>query len=150
MVFLYYFKPSVDDLEGVDTEEEGPSTTPKSAKKTKTKRALPTNMTAIASVPLDCLRDVSSVCLNFASIDGANPKDSLGLVSKMAKLLPSMRDKFWEGVDRAKTKLGGSLPLLDPVEDLGVKDDRLKKCLEVSSTRWLHFIERDHTVIVGC
>lgn len=85
----------------------------------------------IASVPLDCLREMSSVCLNFSCIDGANTKDPAALVEKVAKLPSSMRLHFWEGIHRARSKLGGELPLIDPVKDMGVKDSRLATCLKV-------------------
>ncbi|KAL5969837.1 Exosome RNA helicase MTR4 [Taenia solium] len=84
----------------------------------------------IASVPLDCLREMSSVCLNFSCIDGANTKDPAALVEKVAKLPLSMRLHFWEGIHRARSKLGGELPLIDPVKDMGVKDSRLATCLK--------------------
>ncbi|VDK33765.1 unnamed protein product [Taenia asiatica] len=84
----------------------------------------------IASVPLDCLREMSSVCLNFSCIDGANTKNPAALVEKVAKLPLSMRLHFWEGIHRARSKLGGELPLIDPVKDMGVKDSRLATCLK--------------------
>ncbi|KAM7542423.1 hypothetical protein Aperf_G00000012107 [Anoplocephala perfoliata] len=91
---------------------------------------VPTAMATIASVPLECLHEMSTVCLNFTSIPGVDPKNSTSLVGKIAKLPPSLRLKFWEGIERAKAKLDGHLPLIDPVEDLEVKNTELKTCLQ--------------------
>lgn len=96
------------------------------------KSSVPTAMATIASVPLDCLHEMSVVCLNFKNLPGVDPKNPTALVGKIAKLPPSLRLKFWEGIERAKAKLGGHLPLMNPVEDLGVKNTELKTCLEVS------------------
>ncbi|VDN99532.1 unnamed protein product [Rodentolepis nana] len=101
---------------------------PQPAKKLKTSTHVA--MATIARVPLDCLHDMSTVCLNFKTISGADPKNSSALVGKMAKLPPPLRLKFWEGIDRAKAKLNGEIPLLDPIADLGIKNNELKKCLE--------------------
>nr|CDS19269.1 ATP dependent RNA helicase DOB1 [Echinococcus granulosus] len=103
--------------------------TPKASKQNQAPTS-PVSTAIIASVPLDCLREMSSVCLNFSFIDGADTKDPTALVEKVAKLPSSMRLHFWEGIHRARSKLGGELPLIDPVKDMGVKDSRLATCLK--------------------
>uniref|UniRef100_A0A5K3EZH8 Helicase C-terminal domain-containing protein n=2 Tax=Mesocestoides corti TaxID=53468 RepID=A0A5K3EZH8_MESCO len=117
------FQPYCNDIEMIPEEED--------VKPPKVSKDVPVmSVATIASVPLTCVRDISSVCLNFTSLDGANTKQPLALIGKIAKLSPPMRLNFWEGISRATAKLGGSLPLLHPVDDLGVKDARLVKCLE--------------------
>lgn len=96
----------------------------------KSKPSTPVAMATIASVSLECLHEMSAICLNFKAVHGADIRNSSALVGKFAKLSPSLRMKFWEGIERAKEKLNGEVPLLDPIKDLDIKSDALRRCLE--------------------
>ncbi|KAM7541695.1 hypothetical protein Aperf_G00000012091 [Anoplocephala perfoliata] len=91
--------------------------------------SLRTAMATIASVPLDFLHKLSMICLDFKTIPGIDPKNSKVLVDEIAKLPPALRLKFWEEIEQVKAEWEGCLPLLDPVEDLGIEDAELKTCL---------------------
>ncbi|VDL60225.1 unnamed protein product [Hymenolepis diminuta] len=132
-----------EDMEDQSSKIESKPRTPKSRKRPaqsngdskfqpvkRPKLSIPVAMATIASVPLDCIHEMSTVCLNFKAISGADPKNSSALVGKVAKLPSSLRLKFWEGINRAKAKLNDEIPLLDPIADLGVKNNELKICLE--------------------
>ncbi|VDL90075.1 unnamed protein product [Schistocephalus solidus] len=132
---LSFFQPANEDMLP-DPEDNMPEP---SASKTPRKTALAAELSqggetsalvTVASVPLSCLRDLSSVCLNFRSVDGANVKEPASLPEKFTRLLPALRLQFWEGISRARNKLDGNLPVLHPVDDLGVRDSQLIKCLE--------------------
>ncbi|TGZ64861.1 hypothetical protein CRM22_006153 [Opisthorchis felineus] len=85
----------------------------------------------LISVPLICLADLSSVCLNVTNILECTSNKGDLLAKKISGQPESVRRHLWEGIQRAKEKLGGSLPLLDPIKDMNNKDKRLKECTEM-------------------
>lgn len=100
-----------------------------------------TSVIQLVSVPLDCLSGISSVCLKLNSLLECDNQNTEMLFNKLSVQPDHVKRRIWEGVDRARAKLGGVLPVLDPIKDLNIKDDRVKQQCEVSlninSNFWL-------------
>lgn len=93
------------------------------------------NTVQVVSISMNCIHNVSSVCLKIHSMVNcdANSKSEVVLAKLLGQPEP-IRRQIWEGIQRAKTKLGtGDLPKLDPIKDLNVKDPRVKKLTEVKT-----------------
>ncbi|KAF7241687.1 hypothetical protein EG68_10418 [Paragonimus skrjabini miyazakii] len=90
----------------------------------------------LVSVPLACLAELSSVCMTVNNVVECASSKTDVLARKLAVQPSSVRRRLWEGIQRAKDKLGGKLPLLDPIKDMNNKDDRLKEY-----TQLVHVLE---------
>ncbi|KAF5398215.1 ATP-dependent RNA helicase DOB1 [Paragonimus heterotremus] len=90
----------------------------------------------LVSVPLACLAELSSVCMTVNNIVECASSKTDVLARKLAMQPSSVRRRLWEGIQRAKDKLGGKLPLLDPIKDMNNKDNRLKEY-----TQLVHVLE---------
>ncbi|CAH8464477.1 unnamed protein product [Dicrocoelium dendriticum] len=75
------------------------------------------NAIRLISVPISCLAGLSSVCLPVSNI--------LGHPGKGAPQPDCVLRCIWEELDQAKKKHSGCFPLLDPVEDMRIDDERL-------------------------
>ncbi|VDO83497.1 unnamed protein product [Schistosoma margrebowiei] len=89
-----------------------------------------TSVIQLVSVPLDCLSGISSVCLKLNSLLECDNQNTEMLFNKLSVQPDHVKRRIWEGVDRAKAKLGGVLPVLDPIKDLNIKDNRVKQQCE--------------------
>ncbi|CAH8664456.1 unnamed protein product [Schistosoma haematobium] len=89
-----------------------------------------TSVIQLVSVPLDCLSGISSVCLKLNSLLECDNQNTEMLFNKLSVQPDHVKRRIWEGVGRAKAKLGGVLPVLDPIKDLNIKDDRVKQQCE--------------------
>ncbi|KAA3680951.1 ATP-dependent RNA helicase DOB1, partial [Paragonimus westermani] len=90
----------------------------------------------LVSVPLGCLAELSSVCMTVSNIVECASSKTDVLARKLAMQPSSVRRRLWEGIQRAKDKLGGKLPLLDPIKDMNNRDGRLKEY-----TQLVHVLE---------
>ncbi|CAI2738207.1 unnamed protein product, partial [Dicrocoelium dendriticum] len=94
------------------------------------------NAVRLISVPISCLAELSSVCLTVSSIIGSHLGKAAVIARRLAAQPDSVLRHLWEGIGRARDKLGGSIPLLDPVKDMQIRDKRLTKCKEM-----IHMLE---------
>ncbi|CAH8650390.1 unnamed protein product [Heterobilharzia americana] len=85
----------------------------------------------MVSVPFDCLSAISSVCLKLVSLFQFKTNNSKLLCDKLFLQPEHVKRRIWEGVYRSQAKLDGVLPTLDPIKDLNIRDDRVKKKSEV-------------------
>ncbi|TNN06246.1 Superkiller viralicidic activity 2-like 2 isoform 3 [Schistosoma japonicum] len=89
-----------------------------------------TSVVHLVTVPLDYISGISSVCLKMNALLECDCQNTELLCNKLLVQPDHVKRRIWDSIDRAKTKLGGVLPILDPVKDLNIQDNRVKKQCE--------------------